>query len=535
MGYNGVFEGGGVKGIGLVGALSRVEERGIVFDAVAGTSAGAIVAALYCAGYTAAELKEVLWETNFDALLDPSFSKMWSLWRNFGINEGKRLYEWVYELLRAKQVVHFEDLKKPLTIIASDLTNKEMIRFDKVSNPKMKVAEAVRMSIGIPLVFHAYRWGEKLVVDGGLLSNYPIRVFDDASEKTIGFKLVSTSVDGVPGRPEGFLGFLVSIVGTMLEAHDKEDQRSLAFSSTIHIPTGSISSTKFSLSDEEKSSLFSSGYVAATKFLDEFERGLESEPAAVQSQEASLDRVSKRINEAFAALPTVERPWLLTAAAKRTSLSAEAKANLEEAEKTLAACDLLQVGDPRLRAACLTKIALFWRTENDNERAIERLERAILLDPADPYAREVLGQTLSFVAADSAANSPEKEKLLKRAEVELVASMDLQATPRGESLHALAWTYDEWAKYGKAITLYRRAQQAADGQQHMDYYGYNLACALSKAMDHQDALRELEKIIFRGDFVFWAEQDADFASVRDSPYAGALSELIRKAKAAKGL
>ncbi len=57
---DGVFEGGGVKGIALVGAVSVVEEAGYSFVNLAGTSAGAIVATLLAAGYTAGELKTVL-------------------------------------------------------------------------------------------------------------------------------------------------------------------------------------------------------------------------------------------------------------------------------------------------------------------------------------------------------------------------------------------------------------------------------------------------------------------------------------------
>ncbi len=72
---NGVFEGGGVKGIGLVGALQRAEEYGVEFVAVGGTSAGSIVAALYAAGYTAAEMKTILMELDFTDLLDPAWPK----------------------------------------------------------------------------------------------------------------------------------------------------------------------------------------------------------------------------------------------------------------------------------------------------------------------------------------------------------------------------------------------------------------------------------------------------------------------------
>src|SRR5579864_2704485 len=67
-----VFEGGGVKGIGLIGALSVVESRGFSWGNVAGTSAGAIVASLVAAGYKATELKQIVGSLNYNSFKDPT-------------------------------------------------------------------------------------------------------------------------------------------------------------------------------------------------------------------------------------------------------------------------------------------------------------------------------------------------------------------------------------------------------------------------------------------------------------------------------
>ncbi len=68
---DGVFEGGGVKGIGLVGAVSVIEAAGYEFVNLAGTSAGAIVATLLAAGYSAAELKQTINGIDFNTFEDP--------------------------------------------------------------------------------------------------------------------------------------------------------------------------------------------------------------------------------------------------------------------------------------------------------------------------------------------------------------------------------------------------------------------------------------------------------------------------------
>jgi NTE family protein len=227
-----------------------------------------MVAALYAAGYTPNEMKDLLLKTDFQTLLDPSLSTWWNLWRNRGIHKGERLYKWVYSLLREKGVVHFRDLKMPLRIVASDVTHREILVFDQTSHPELVVAEAVRMSIGIPFFFEAFKYGNRLVVDGGVLSNYPLWLFSKSSGRTLGLKLVSASDQDVPLPPRSFRTFMGALVSTMLEAHDKRNASMTESGNTIHIDTGKLTSTNFNLSTEEKNTLFRSGYVAATEFFD---------------------------------------------------------------------------------------------------------------------------------------------------------------------------------------------------------------------------------------------------------------------------
>jgi predicted acylesterase/phospholipase RssA len=300
MKVNGVFQGGGVKGIGLVGALRRVEQQeNVEFEGLAGTSAGAIVAALYAAGYTTEELRELLLETDFMTLLDAPRFRSLQLWRRYGIHKGQKLYRWLYELLREKGVVKFEDLKdRDVKIIAADIRKKEVLVFDKKSHPSLEVAAAIRMSLSIPLFFEAYRHDQSLVVDGGLLTNYPLWVFADAKEPTIGFKLVSKNTE-VPEAPRSFPDFLISLVTTMLDAHDKEDEKKLDQVYTIHIPTYDVATTNFSLSREKKQLLYQAGYVAASEYI------LKSEFFKKQSESSAP--TSSRSGSGYTVYESLER------------------------------------------------------------------------------------------------------------------------------------------------------------------------------------------------------------------------------------
>ena len=288
MEVDGVFEGGGVKGIGLVGALAHLETQGVRFRRVAGTSAGAITAAMYAAGYTASEMKDLLWKKDFNEFADvrPFLRGGLFGWigrivvalplilTHYGVFSTQPFYLWMKKLLEKKGVRDFSDCAVPLRVFASNITRQELLVFDWEKTPKMEVAEAVRMSMTIPIFFRAHRWKsgseESLVVDGGVLENYPIETFDDDRDcGTIGLKLISEGeLKSAP--PANNIGaFIFRIISTMRLAHEKIHVAEADWARTVPINTGTISATKFDLTEEEKQFLYDSGRQAAEKAIGE--------------------------------------------------------------------------------------------------------------------------------------------------------------------------------------------------------------------------------------------------------------------------
>ena len=169
-----VFEGGGVKGIGLVGAVAVAEERGSQWVNIAGTSAGAIVAALLAAGYSATEMREVMEELDYNRFKDASLidrvplaGPLASLVFEKGIYEGRFFETWIRGLLHKKNVETFHDLIVPeykdneqyrfkLRVIASDISRGRLLVLPQdiadfgVRPEALNVATAVRMSMSIP-------------------------------------------------------------------------------------------------------------------------------------------------------------------------------------------------------------------------------------------------------------------------------------------------------------------------------------------------------------------------------------------------
>ena len=214
-----VFEGGGVRGIGLVGAVYQMERSGYTFGNVAGSSAGAIIASLLAAGYTGEEIYEEMKRVNYfkfkeKHLLDyfGIVGKLLSILFHFGIYSADYFEQWLTELLSRKGVYTFGDLKcgshtghckYKLQVTASDITDEELLVFPRdfhkfgIMADMYPIAKAVRMSMSIPVFYEPFilrdQSGKKhYIVDGGMLSNYPMWLLDEGTTEpqypTIGFK-----------------------------------------------------------------------------------------------------------------------------------------------------------------------------------------------------------------------------------------------------------------------------------------------------------------------------------------------------------
>ncbi len=289
-----IFEGGGVRGIGFVGAVSCLEERGFEFQRLAGTSAGAVMAALLAAGYTGMELSMIT-DTDFSSFLDrdmiqalPLLGTPLGLILEKGLYQGDRIEEWVHGLLRKKGKTKFSDMMHEggsrLKIIASDITKKEIVILPDdlpkygIDPMNFEIAKAVRMSIGIPLFFTpvVIRYGkcESYIVDGGVLSNFPVWIFDvDGTPRwpTFGFRLVDTSASRCSAGKTDLLSYAFDVFGAMIDEDQSVFMRDKDSVRTISIPTPGVRTTDFDLSPMDAFRLYQSGYESCQRFLKQWD------------------------------------------------------------------------------------------------------------------------------------------------------------------------------------------------------------------------------------------------------------------------
>jgi NTE family protein len=292
MYIDGVFSGGGIKGIALVGAYEAIENRGFRFKRVAGTSAGSIIASLIAAGYTSKEVYELINELDLKIFLDtrPSYlpfrvAKWLLLYWRLGIYKGQKLEEWLAEKLAQKGVRTFADLEpQALRVVASDLSNgRLMILPDDLPsygiNPNsFSVAKAIRMSCSLPYFFEPVKIKHghttSTVVDGGVLSNFPMWLFDSENVKKVrpvlGIKLSHSIQDRPNKQITNAIKLYEALFETMKDAHDSRYISRKHERNIIFIPTEGVLTTEFELTEEKKQILFDFGKERASQFFSKW-------------------------------------------------------------------------------------------------------------------------------------------------------------------------------------------------------------------------------------------------------------------------
>lgn len=352
-----VLEGGGVKGIGLVGAIAKLEEEGYTWNYIGGTSAGAIVATLLAVGYTGKDLYKIMSDLDFTRIMDddsvredffnvqkwiwPSLQKKriirailmlflkpfrswrlyWRLKRNYGLFNGAYIESKVRELIHQKThngCYTFADLARDydgddsrLSLMVTDITNGRLLILPRDLQEKLnkspeetELVEAMRMSMSFPLFFKPKEVSvpkqveegsppeqEKaaaslrkeqtiLLMDGGILSNFPYWYIEDLEEKrgkphpTVGVLLD----EGPRVGSTDLWSIVEALLNTMISPLDRIGHRAVN-DRIVRVDTHAeregirqeISTLAFDLPKDQKDALYDNGRRAAQEWMDKYE------------------------------------------------------------------------------------------------------------------------------------------------------------------------------------------------------------------------------------------------------------------------
>lgn len=314
---DGVFRGGGVKGLALAGALCGFAEHPTKpitkWDDVAGASAGAIIACYLATGHDASQMLELLQQTKFGQFQDfPAHSKALGLGNlvfRHGMAHGKAFESWFDDVLDGatfgsvrKTTADDQPPEWRLKLIAVDVTKRrllvlpdDLVFYREPKSTKMidpdgfKISRAARMSMSIPYFFEPIELESQdgttsVIVDGGTLSNFPVWLFDvdpsvtgrSPTHPTFGFTLENGR--GLGGglnalnrfEPWG-LKFAFDIFHSAQEAWDARFVSHSTRVRTVTVDAGDVATTEFNLSREKQELLIENGRSAARTFLDQFQ------------------------------------------------------------------------------------------------------------------------------------------------------------------------------------------------------------------------------------------------------------------------
>jgi len=187
-----VLSGGGAKGMAHIGALKVIEEAGVKIDYIGGTSMGAIIGALYASGYSARALDSIFQSTDFTGLIQDNLprsaktfyekedSERYALTLPFNkfkisfppaISGGQNIYNELVRLLyHVKDINDFNKLPIPFFCIATDVEKGTEVLLDRGYLP-----EAILASGTFPSLFEPAEVNGQILIDGGVLNNYPVR------------------------------------------------------------------------------------------------------------------------------------------------------------------------------------------------------------------------------------------------------------------------------------------------------------------------------------------------------------------------
>lgn len=279
----GLFEGGGAKGIAYAGVISECDAKGIRFEGACGVSAGAIAAALVSAGLPSDRVAELL-RIPLKAIIGHNRPRLLrrvshAIWRWVtlrGIRSPDGIERWLDDVLRAhlnlERSVQFQDLPRPLAVLAYDIDGRSPYVWSSARTPTESVASAVCASCSIPVYFEPYKVDQRSYLDGGIIENVPTFLISELTEHTslptLAFRL-STSYTQIVPKPlfRGPLARTLEFVGNVIDARSSATRIPGIDVRDIPIDCGNVSSTNFRLKPDHIAELISAGRRAVAEAL----------------------------------------------------------------------------------------------------------------------------------------------------------------------------------------------------------------------------------------------------------------------------
>ena len=302
--YTCLFGGGAVRGAAYIGAIKALDEVGIHPTNIAGSSVGAIVAALVAVGYSYKEIKEIFMEINFNLFKDLQFG----LGPNFALSKGEYFLEWIRELIEKKyygkeyikgknRAVTFKDIDKNLTVITTNISTFECQAFSKDETPDFEIATAVRISSSMPGLMTPYEYNNTLLVDGDLQKSMPMwklsKTLFNNDERILEFRLEG-DYEGSDKNALDFVNTVYSCITSICTSYIVELYGNKDKFDYVTINTGNVLIVDFNIPKEKREELMQNGY---TQTLEYFKNVLPKKKEALLEKYYFINKYLKRVEK----------------------------------------------------------------------------------------------------------------------------------------------------------------------------------------------------------------------------------------------
>jgi len=252
-----VLSGSGLRFPVFIGGYKALVETGHDIKRVAGSSGGALIATGIACGLTPQEIEKIIIDLDFLKLKDFSLIELFS---KFGVYKGDKIEAVVEDITQGKT---FADLDIDLRVIASDFIRRCSVEFCKALTPDVKISQAVRYSLSIPLVFGYRKYKDTFLVDGLVTSNYPIDIFDDNARPTVGLLTGDKHIKkdaSIKFSRFNIIQYVLMNISTMMLAIEKEHIEDAYWAKSIFLDAQKYDPINFNLSRDDKLNMIKIGY-----------------------------------------------------------------------------------------------------------------------------------------------------------------------------------------------------------------------------------------------------------------------------------
>lgn len=271
-----IISGGGLKGLAGLGSLKCLLDNNIStsFEILAGSSAGAAICFLYNIGYGPQDIYDILDQIDFTQLIKYIEPENLLLDPCFGISSPEPIMYSIYKFMKNKNInknITFSQLytmtKINLIITGTCLNDITIKYFSHSTTPDMQILKALRISISIPFIFRPYQYDNKLWVDGSVMNNFPIDLFNDRLDDVIGIYMddVYEEINEIEEIQDYFIRVFKCVFRGL--NYNKIELFKKYF---VHIKTSGGHSTNWQITQQEKKILFDEGYKQTTIYINEY-------------------------------------------------------------------------------------------------------------------------------------------------------------------------------------------------------------------------------------------------------------------------